>query len=344
MCAKFDPEWFRFHVKTSRLSEEVQEAVDGARYGLFFSTRFDPAAPLAAFGRQAKVLAIAAPDALAVHDAATQGMDSGDRFRAIASWSTPPHPKELYDVHAVWAPGNVGRSWVHTHGLERCGIPDIDLLRVPDDLVVSAWDLIGAFVRARLGTKVPLRDFDDDLVSGHRVSWVPAGEAARKVHRPDIGGVKCRRQAPSHARDRIVIVEDPTLEEGAGPPLDLLRLFEDGDPLVYVHPAEVERAARLARERWGVFEGLLARHGDDDGWSFRVCVALRTCASGRESMWWEVETVKDGRLRARLEVDPVGVHDLRRGDFRWHDLSDVADWAVHSPEHEISPGTYPVPA
>src|SRR5262245_35419500 len=51
MSAKFDPEWFRFHVKMSRLSEEEQQRVRGARYGLFFSTRFDPAAPLAAFGR-----------------------------------------------------------------------------------------------------------------------------------------------------------------------------------------------------------------------------------------------------------------------------------------------------
>jgi hypothetical protein len=335
----FDPGWVEVPLAVARLSEPQARAARRARWALWCTTRLDAGDPLAAYARQLRFAAIAAPDAVAVHDHASQRTQSADRLRAVSSWATPPPPTELYAVHAVSPRSRWGTAWVHTHGLARCGMPDVELLRVPTHLAEAARDLLAAFVRARLGTPVALRGFSDDLVLGHRVEWLPSEEAVRRMTPRELGGRGDRRRAPSHAGRRIAIVAADRPDRPPDPPLDLLEAFDEATAVVRVRPSESERAARLARERWPVFERLFGVHGDDDDWSFVVSVPLPTASGGSEHLWWLVERIRDGRLLCRVRNEVIDVPGLATDDLRWHDVSAVDDWVVYAPRHDVTPAT-----
>ena len=51
-----------------------------------------------------------------------------------AATTTPPSPNCLYTIHAVyedknkWLPFSKSSYWLHTHGLNCCGIPELELI------------------------------------------------------------------------------------------------------------------------------------------------------------------------------------------------------------------------
>jgi hypothetical protein len=340
----FEAAWIDVPLRVARLGRGPAAAVRKARWALWCTTRLDARDPLAAFARQLRFVSIAAPDAVVVHDFAKQVVCDPARLRALSSWATPPPPTELFQVHAVSPPRRAQKGWVHTHGLERAGMPDVEVLLVPLDLARPAFDLVSAFVRARLGTRVPVRGSTDDLVLGHRVSWLPYEEAIARLPAGEIGGRDDRRIAPSHAGRRIVLVDDPREGRPPLPPLDVLLAFEDASAVVRVRPSESERAARLARERWPVFQGLFASHGDDLRWSFAVCVPEPTAAGGHEFLWWIVEEVRGTSVRCRVRNEVLDVPGLSTGDERWHDVSRLEDWVVYAPKKDVTPATTALPA
>jgi hypothetical protein len=340
----FEAAWVDMPLRIARLAEATTAAVEAARWALWCTTRLDGRQPLSAYARQLRFASIAAPDAVAIHDSGKLCLHDAARLRAVASWATPPPPSELFQVHVVSPPRRSGKLWVHTHGLERAGIPDVEVLLVPLHLGEPAYDLVSAFVRARLGTRVPLRGSTDDLVLGHRIFWVPLEEALERMRPGDLGGLADRPRFSSHTGRRIVIVADPRPDRPPQPPLDVLRAFEDASAVVRVRPCESERAARLARERWPVFEALFASHGCDREWSFAVCVPQTTASGGSEFLWWIVEEVRPGRVRCRVRNEVLDVPGLETGDERWHDVSCLEDWVVYAPDKDVTPATVAVPA
>src|SRR5262245_7207783 len=161
----------------AQLHPEGVRQARAAKWSLCDATELPPANPLPTFGRQMRLCSIAAPEAVAVHDFASQRVFCTERCRVVGSWATPPPARELFVVHAVGPDRGRRGAWMHTHGLERAGLPDVELLRVPHDLMDAASDLIDAFVRANLGRRVPLAGSTDDLVLGHRIEWIPAASA-----------------------------------------------------------------------------------------------------------------------------------------------------------------------
>jgi hypothetical protein len=314
------------------------------RWSLLLTTSLDVSDPLSAYGRQARFASIAAPDAIAVHDVASGRVCPGEHLQALAAWATPPPATELYQIHAVYPPDPGKGWWLHTHGLQRTGLPDVEMLRVPPDLSEAAADVIHAFVRGNLGRDPGLRGEADGLFLGHRVAWIPARRAAASMTTSEIGRLADRFADGGHDGRRIVLVEAPGSDSEWRPPLALLRDFLANRAIARVGEAESDRAARLARERWPVFARLFSEHGRDGGWTFDACLWAPTRSGTREYLWWQVLEVSADRLRCRLITPPLDVDGLAAEAESWRDLDTLADWVVHAPTRSVRPETVRVPA
>jgi hypothetical protein len=269
--------------------------------------------------------------------------DVPDRLRVVASWVAAPPATELYRIHAVHPGREGGEWWLHTHGLQRIGLPDLEILRVPKSLVESAAELIRTFVRAHAGDAVPTRGRCDHLVQGGRIEWIPVPEAIPSLRAEDLGGLQDRGGSGSHRGRRAAFVEPGLPRSRWRPPLPLLRGWEECD-LVFGLPAtEAARTAALARERWSVFARLFAAHGQDAGWRFHASVACATPGGGVEHLWWAVLEVEPRRVLGRLESRPAARIPLAPGDEAWHDLSRVSDWSIEGPLGAGGPDTVEPP-
>ena len=101
------------------------EAIERAQLGLAAELEFGPDA-LASYHLQLKLICTLVPDLLAVLDDSSEKILSGRWVTLAAQSRVAPAPRYLYTAQAV--SGGDDCVWLHTHGLNRCGCPELEVL------------------------------------------------------------------------------------------------------------------------------------------------------------------------------------------------------------------------
>ncbi len=296
----------------------------------------DPPRAAAAYRLQARMLeAACVPGFPAVFDEPAAVVRSGRDVRALAAAESPPGPEALYAVHV--SDGETG-AWVHTHGLERLGLPELEIWGVDDADVAAAEALLHGVVGALQGGVVP--DESGVISAGHDLSLrlmslddalrdLPAEiVASRREHEADEDG--------DHHGPRLVLA-DVALAEPPTAALD--RVAESA--AFYKPRSEARRRRRIAEERFGVFGQLFAMKRKA-GWRFLAQLGFPTKGGeGTEHLWFAVDELKPGRLRGACLNAPAGVDHVRQGDEGWYGLEQLTDWLVVAPDGVYGPEAAP---
>jgi hypothetical protein len=336
-----DGEPERCELAASPLTADEREAVVRAPWEISCAMALDPADPLASWARLLRYALFAVPDALAVVDDDTGFWRRVERVAAIAGWKTPPPVDDILGVHGVSGSSGYPGTWFHTHGLQRAGLPDLELLAVPPEFRKAAHSLLTDFARAILGTKVAPSGVSSSIFPGHRIAWVPVRVAAARLPPADAGALENRMGG--HLDRRIALVAPGgTAGRPFRLPIALLRSYVDRDPPVVLPALETERAASLARERWDHFTRLFDRRGSEPGWRFRALLAAGA-ADSHPPHWTWVQEVRGDLLRVRHDLPdcPACAAESRPTD--WFGLAEVADWRIDTPTSTLHPGVPTLP-
>jgi uncharacterized protein YegJ (DUF2314 family) len=139
------------------------------------------------------------------------------------------------------------------------------------------------------------------------------GSAALAVYWPDGSQVR--------------VFDDETRRRLAGDdPLSVFRELHLEHPPVLAAPDDDPRLAAAveeARRRWPEFVAAFA--GRQAGQTFAVKAAVRE-GEALEFMWLTVDGLDGDEIRGRLDNDPVGLKQVRRGDQLAVDRADLNDW------------------
>ncbi|QDU62315.1 hypothetical protein Pan216_31820 [Planctomycetes bacterium Pan216] len=265
--------------------------------------------------------------------------------RSLASANVPPRTSSLYSIHKLVDREVDGelRYWVHTHGLERAGIPDLEMFDVPKSRLGAAKELIEsvADLWIEFGTPEP----EEEFLIGRAMNlrWRPWHDVAASMAPRATGGWRLRQDDPSHAGNRAVLV-DATGEAGgiraAGAPLEVLTKLVSTGAILFKSTQETDRTARLAYEQWGTF-GLLFASKHPEDWRFAVKLSYDQVeeGGGTEHLWFEVKQLRPGGIRAELVSTPKSVEGMARGDVDWHSLDRLSDWRIVTPSRVYDPET-----
>jgi uncharacterized protein YegJ (DUF2314 family) len=321
----------------SALSDAAERAAAvGARHLLVVETPVEIARPTAAYRRQARMLeAACVPGFPAVYDENAAIVRSGRTMRDLARAETPPGSAALYAVHELT--GEHG-AWVHTHGLDRLGVPELELWAVDASDVAAAGELLRGAVDAILagvepdaahvltageGVEIRLLPVDDALkLFGERFA------ASRREHEEDEDG--------EHPGPRLVLAAKDRDE----PPYDVFARVGEAAAF-YKARTEADRRRRAARERFGVFGQLFAMRRKQ-GWRFHAQLGFeRGAGPSSEHVWFEILELKPGRLRGVCLNEPADLDAVRKGEEGWFDLERLTDWIVVAPDGVYDPESAP---
>jgi hypothetical protein len=291
-----------------------------------------PGRALADFHQQLRMLASAAiPGLHAVYDDNASIVRSGRQVQALARSPRVPTADALFALHDTEANGNF---WVHTHGLQRASLPEVDLLEVPTDALEGAHELIVAVVE---GLLTGLRIQPDDsllMVQGGQLRALPL-ERAMPLFSPDTPGGQRDREgndAGDHAGPHLVLL-DP---ERAGPPLKLLRGLRNRT--LIKSRGSLEARAELARQEYSTF-GQLFFLKREEGWRFFAKFVFGEAAEGteQEHLWFEVTGIKPQEIRGKLVTPPFRVAVSEMSSERWLPFQRLTEWRIASPDREYGP-------
>ena len=189
----------------ARVEPATRKAVWDSRWHLGVASALPRGAPLAAWRWHLKTCHLLCPDLGAAFDASAYRLHGAGRVKALLDGSEPLRPLDLFMVHMVLPCRRGGGLWLHTHGLERVGFPDIEMWDVPGGEAQDRGQVINRFVERFLleGPPPPRSRFE--LEGGEALCWMPLAQALRG--RPeDAHGGRRDRESGTHGGWRIVLV------------------------------------------------------------------------------------------------------------------------------------------
>lgn len=272
-------------------------------------------------------------------------------------------PEATEDV--LWRVVAVGRSerpdaeerlWLHTMGLARCGLPELEMLEVPGRHVRGAVTLLNGIAALCLTETLPPPGGVASVGVNVQVSFQPWQEVVRYLDPGALGSVADRRadEEPGSLNPLLGVRAVVCGAEPKGQyrriwcwPADAVAGIERGEAGLYLSPAATRRLARRARHTWGEFATAFAslrdrRAAEPEGPAFLVKASVTggTDAEGaREHLWFEVKDIRGDRAEGKLLNDPHLARHLSLGEIVPVELDLVSDWRVDLPEGQFGPST-----
>lgn len=319
------------------------DTVQKAEFGLEVDMEFGEDA-LTSYHAQLKIMNVLMPDAVAILDASSEKVLSGKWVKLAAESKVPPAPRYIYTVQAV--SGEDDCVWLHSHGLNRCGIPELEVLNSTIDTYQSHYNIIETMAGRLLELEEPLemgepfylaRVTEDIPMFTTLVPWQEAVE-----HYPDdmLGG-KCDRE-DSHNENTcgiFVFASQEDLENGEYSPVSIFDEFLQDNPLYMISNKETDRMRNLAAERLSYM--LDAAKNDENTIILKIGLEMdeefKEDDNEREHIWFELLEVEDGAVRCRLTQEPYFVKNMHEGSEGTYNFDKITDWLIYTKERRISP-------
>ena len=178
-------------------TEEEMEAIARSESALTVFMEF-PGDSRKAYHLQLKVVKAMVPDLLAVMDESAERLVSGRWVTLATESNVAPSAQSLFTVQAVG--GENGSVWLHTHGLNRCGLYELEVLGSDQDNYSDHFNVINTFASILLdskdrpepgdGVRIGMFDVNRPMVATY-VSWTKGLSEYPGI---DLGGIEDRRQ------------------------------------------------------------------------------------------------------------------------------------------------------
>ncbi|MBR7147582.1 MAG: DUF4026 domain-containing protein, partial [Firmicutes bacterium] len=313
------------------------EALQKAHEGLGVIMEFGDD-PLESYHLQLKIIHAAIPKKLAVFDDSAEKILSGTWVALAAASAVAPAPRYIYTAQAV--SDEEGTVWLHSHGLNRCGLPELEVLASDKDNYQSHYSILETMANRMMDLEAPLEEGEPlylarlsqeiHLVTTH-INWK---HAVNYFDETMLGGA-CDREE-SHNGNTSVIFAYPTQESFEEGHLSSIQVYDEllkNNPVYLVSVKETERMKALAQER---LDYVKKAYEDPEN-----KILLKIGLNG-EHIWFELMQIlpepgdEGEEFLAQLTQDPYEIQGLKAGDMGEYRWEQVTDWAIYTPERRLS--------
>ncbi len=320
-------------------SEEEKEAILNARTAITIFMKFKENAKKS-FHLQLKLACGLVPDLIGLLDESAEKMLSAKWVKMASTSKVLPSSKDLFNVQAVNGKNN--KVWLHTHGLCRCGITELEILDSDNEHYKNHYNLIATYAMLLLDKK---ESFDQlrnsayigELINGYPivVTCVPWTEGILEYKKLKLGGFDDRKNG--HNSKTSIIFLYTSEENENNRVLSKVSLYDKlwGDnPLFFFSDEETNRMKELARERFSYVKK--AFKNKDNTILIKIGLPLKEEGQA-EHIWFELLEIKCDKFKAKLTQEPYGIPDIHTGYEGWYTVDDVTDWIIYTKVCAVNP-------
>lgn len=281
---------------------------------------------------------------LAVLDSSAEKILSGRWVALAASSNVPPAPRYLFTVQAVCEEDG-DDVWLHSHGLNRCGVTELEVLGSTRDNYNAHYQVIEAMANRLLEMEEPLQPKEPLFLA--RLSeevilvttLLPWDTAIRFYDEGILGGKEDRTDG--HNEDTSCIFAYPSaedLKQERMAPISIYDEILEKNSIYMFSESETARMKALAQERISYVKRMV---GEKD---IHILVKLGLTVdgdnpdgSGKEHIWFELKEISDLSLKAELTQEPYYIEGLHAGDIGEYPIDMITDWIIYEPKRRITP-------
>lgn len=337
-------------------TEEEKEQILNVKKALNVYMKFE-GNPKKCYHLQLKLIYAMIPEMVALCDESAERMLNKKWVELAVKSNVLPAPISLYTVQAVYDENEV---WLHTHGLCRCNLHEIEILGSNKDDSRTHYDLISNYACRLLDEKNPtLEDegnqngeetihlgvfYDDKPIVATSKKWINS----LKYYPKDIlGGIEDRKDSHNSKTNILFLYgsEEDFNKNYLRKPSEFTEKLEN-NPIFYLSNEETARMSSLARERFSYVERMLKEKQNCKDIGIIIKLGLETIdedvnldSENREHIWFEALSMEGDSFKARLTQEPYNIPNLHEGDEGIYSIDYVSDWMIHTENGVISPET-----
>lgn len=297
---------------------------------------------------QLKLAAAIVPDLIGIYDESAEKMLSPRWVKMAAESNVLPSPDSLYTVQAV-SDGDKD-IWLHTHGLCRCGLSELEIVQSNRENMHNHYELISHLASMMIDEQTS-PDNTEGFYIGKLTDDIPIvvttrlwTEGLKHYKNLKLGGLKDRENGHNTKTSLIFIYQNEQDEKN-----NVVSKITDYDgqwgdnPILFLSNQETDRMKALARERFGLvkkaFENGLTKTLIKIGLEIDEQYRDENNENQKEHIWFELLGFNGDTFRARLIQDPYWIDGIREGYESDFTVNDITDWRIFTEEFQISPET-----
>jgi len=291
---------------------------------------------------QLKIAHAIVPEMLAIYDESSERMISAKWVELTSSSNVVPSSNDLYLVQAVTDPN--GEVWLHTHGLCRCGLTELEILKSNRQNYQNHYNLLSTYASFLLDKRADFNCYDQSAYIGMLsnrmpivVTCLPWTKALSRYPKLTIGGVEDRKEG--HNSQTSVIFAYQSEKDEREKKLSDISIYDDywdDNSIFFISKEETARMKALAIERFSfVKEQFLDKQN-----KVLLKIGLLTSSNQEDSLehiWFELIDIKDDVLKVKLTQEPYDVPNAHKNDVMTFKIEDITDWIIYTREYSVTP-------
>ncbi len=319
------------------------EAISNGSVGLAVEMEFGEDA-LKSYHAQLKIICTLLADVLAVIDYSSEKILSGKWVSLAAASAVAPAPRYMYTVQAV--AGEDECVWLHSHGLNRCGLPEIEVLDSTKDTYDTHYNVLEITANRMLELEDALEQGEPLYVArvtqniplmATLIDWK---EAVSHYPEDMIGGAIDRKE--DHNENTCGLFVYPSyeaMEKRQYAPLSVYDDLLEENPLYMISNKETARMRQLALERIPY----MLEAGKNKDYTILIKIGLDVDEEHREAMgpfehiWFELMEASENTVTCKLTQEPYYVKNMHEGSIGTYPFDKITDWIIYTKERRITP-------
>ena len=333
--APFSAEHYIIESSRKNFSQEEKEKLKEARWALTIAMKFNNDSKKS-YHLQLKLATSMVPNVIGIMDESAEKMLSGRWAKMTANSNVTPGADDLYSVQAVQDKN--GEVWLHTHGLCRCGITELEILQSNNESYNYHYNIITTFASYLIDKKEEFRGSAYIGMLSNKQPIVVTCESwtkgLKEYKNLELGNVKDRKKGHNSKTSIIFIYKNQ--EDEKNKRLTKVPEFNElwGDnPIFFISNEETARMKALAMERFDIVKEEANKTEN------KICIKIGLPVGGDnefEHIWFELIEFEEDRFKAKLLQKPYNVK-MREGTEDWYTVDDVTDWVIYTSDFAINP-------
>lgn len=326
-------------------TEEELEQLEASEYGVMVGLEFGESA-IESYHMQIKLLNVLVPDILGIVDHSSYRVISGKWAMLAAKSEIPPSPEYIYSIHCI--SGEDKSVWLHTHGLNRCGVIDFEILNSDEDSYQMHADIVKTLSNIAISDGEMMDEGEAKYImnlgdEAFVVTWIGWESVLRKEPHITNGGKEDRQD--NHNENTGVIftyLSEADYKKKKYNHVSVYNELLSEDPLLLFTTEETNRMRALALERFPVFEANYNQNKNEGIMKFGIIVDEEFQEedqedSKKEHIWFEVKEIIGDKIRAVLTQEPYYLKDYTKGEEYIMDKTQLTDWYIYTENDTINP-------
>ncbi len=276
----------------------------------------------------------------------TERILSGVWTKLQSKTNTPPAFKYLYTVQAVGSDTNDGKVWLHTHGLNRCGRIEFEIMDSNVELCDDHATILSNFCDWILANPTPIAErspitIGKDL-NDHKIvlTWLYWATANKQYDKNLIGGANYRD--PYHNRFIGTIYALSSADSKELLPLSSIDTSNYKYAIKVLPETENVRISMLAKERFNFLRNWATLSSADA--KVKVALPIHSQEANSEEntfehIWCQLHKFDKQSIFCEVLDTPKFLTDVKRGDKIKVSLNNLSDWYLEVDNMQVTPDT-----